>query len=67
MPLLEVHLLAGRTDSAKTELVRELTEAVQRSLGSAPERIQILLTEYPKGHWNVAGEPLQLPGGSAHE
>jgi 4-oxalocrotonate tautomerase len=67
VPLLEVHLLAGRPEAAKAELVRELTAAVRRTLGSAPERIQVLIREYPQGHWNVAGEPLRLAGVSTHE
>ncbi len=67
VPLLEVHLLAGRTDSTNAELVRELTSAVQRALVSAPERMQILPSEYPRGLWRVTGEPLQLAGCPAHE
>lgn len=60
MPILEVHLLSGRPDTVKAELVRELTDAVNRVLGSAPEAIQVLVNEYPDGSWNVAGEPLAL-------
>lgn len=65
MPMLEVHLVAGRSEAVKAGLVRELTDAVQRTLGSDPERIQILLNEYPPGHWNRAGVPLELPGQAA--
>ena len=60
MPLLQVHLLEGRPTAVKAELVRELTEVVERVLGSSSERISVLVTEYAGGDWNVAGEPLRL-------
>lgn len=60
MPLLQVHLLAGRPASVKTSLVEELTEVVHRVLGSDKARISVLLTEYAEGTWNVAGQPLVL-------
>lgn len=64
MPLLQVHLLEGRPPAVKTELVRELTEVVQRVLGSSPERISVLITEYGDGDWNVGGAPLRPSEGA---
>ena len=64
MPLLQVHLLEGRPKAVKAELVRELTAAVERVLGSSSERISVLVTEYADGDWNLAGEPLRLPEGA---
>jgi len=65
VPIVQIHLLGGRSGAAKDTLVRELTAAVERALGSTPERIQVLVTEYAEGDWTVAGEPLTLPEGSA--
>ncbi|GAA1124926.1 tautomerase family protein [Nocardioides aquiterrae] len=67
MPLLQVHLLAGRPPALKAQLVRELTEVVERVLGSSPERVSVLVTEYAEGHWNVGGEPLRLPEAARDE
>lgn len=64
MPLLQVHLLEGRPPAVKAQLVRELTEVVERVLGSSSERISVLVSEYAEGDWNVAGEPLRLPEGA---
>lgn len=64
MPILQIHLLAGRSDATKVELVEELTRAVQRVLGSDPERIQILLSEYGDGQWSKGGKALKLRGGT---
>jgi 4-oxalocrotonate tautomerase family enzyme len=62
MPILQVHLLAGRPQSTKALLVKELTEAVERALGADSERVQVLITEYTEGAWNAGGRPL-VPGG----
>lgn len=64
VPLLQVHLLEGRPPAVKSQLVRELTDVVQRVLGSSRERISVLVSEYSEGDWNVAGEPLSLPEGA---
>ncbi|CUR58814.1 putative enzyme [metagenome] len=61
MPVVEVRLLAGRSVEVKAELAKELTEVVQRHLGSDPQRIQILVTEYEPGTWYAAGESLSAP------
>ena len=61
MPIVEVRLVAGRSDEVKAALVSEVTDAVERTLGSAPERIKVLLSEYPSSHWNQAGVPLVVP------
>ncbi|GAB6986544.1 tautomerase family protein [Nocardioides pyridinolyticus] len=55
MPLLHVHLLAGREPALKAELVRELTDVVHRTLDADPERITVLLTEHGSEDWSVAG------------
>lgn len=62
MPLLQVHLLAGRPAATKAVLVQELTEAVERALGSDSERVQVLITEYDDGAWNAGGRPLVADG-----
>ena len=67
VPLLQVHLLKGRPQTVKAELVRELTDAVERVLGSSSERISVLVTEYSAGEWNVAGVPLDLPTGAVDD
>lgn len=55
-------MVSGRSDEVKAELVRELTDAVMGTLGSAPERVRVLLTEYAPKNINVAGAPIVVPG-----
>jgi phenylpyruvate tautomerase PptA (4-oxalocrotonate tautomerase family) len=42
-------------------LARELTSAVQRVLGSQPDRIHVILSEHAAGEWIVGGQPLSVP------
>ena len=41
MPLIEVHLLEGRTDEQKKALLQAVTEAVHTSIGASLESIRI--------------------------
>ena len=55
MPIIEVHMLEGRTLEQKRELVGQVTEAVCRTLGARPEQVRIILSEMPKEDYAVAG------------
>lgn len=55
MPIIQVHLIEGRSKEIKQQLISEITEAVSRTLGNAPETIRILLNEVPKENWGIAG------------
>ena len=66
MPLLQVHLFEGRDPEVKAELVRELTAVMVRILGSKPERISVLVSEYTEGHWVIGGGPVRRPGSGDH-
>ncbi len=56
MPIIEVHLLEGRTLEQKRELVTQVTGAVCRSVGVQPEQVRIILSEMPKEDYAVAGK-----------
>lgn len=62
MPVIQVYLLEGRSEEVKSTLARELTAAVERSLGSDPERVQVLINSVAGGDWFRAGTALGLPG-----
>ncbi|MDD4365637.1 MAG: 2-hydroxymuconate tautomerase family protein [Synergistales bacterium] len=55
MPILQVHLLQGRTLEQKKRLVKEVTEAVCRSLGTQPEQVRIILSEMAREEYSIAG------------
>ncbi|MDX2095850.1 MAG: 2-hydroxymuconate tautomerase [Alphaproteobacteria bacterium] len=55
MPILHVHMLAGRDVEKKRLLAKRLTETVQEVLGSPPEKIRIILSDMPHDSYAVAG------------
>ncbi|MEU8549351.1 2-hydroxymuconate tautomerase [Streptomyces roseoverticillatus] len=56
MPVISVDMLRGRTDAAKAALARDLTDAFQRTCGSASERIYVIIRDVPEEHWAIGGE-----------
>jgi len=58
MPIVQLHLLEGRSTELKKALISEVTDAVSRTLGSPRESIRVLLNEIPKENWGVAGVPI---------
>ncbi len=55
MPILQIHLLQGRTLEQKKRLVKEVTEAVCRSLDAQPEQVRIILAEMAREEYSIAG------------
>jgi len=58
MPLVDISLLEGRTQDKKEELMREVTDAVMRVLGSPPESVGVILRDVPATQWSKGGETL---------
>lgn len=56
MPLIEVHMLEGRTDEQKKALLEAITKAVHESIGSPLPSIRIWIQEMPKKEYMVAGK-----------
>lgn len=55
MPIIEMHLLEGRTTEQKRRAVAAITAAVTESLGVRPEQVRILITEHGVENFAVAG------------
>lgn len=58
MPMVRIEMLPGRTREQKARAAREITEAMQRTLGAAPEATQIVFVEVEKSDWARAGKLL---------
>ncbi|MEV5380647.1 4-oxalocrotonate tautomerase [Streptosporangium nondiastaticum] len=56
MPVIAVDMLHGRSEAAKAALARELTDAFQRTCGSARERIYVIIRDVTQENWAVGGE-----------
>lgn len=55
MPLVQIHMLKGRTEEQKKRMMAEVTEAIARTLQAPKESIRIAIYELPRNHWSVGG------------
>jgi 4-oxalocrotonate tautomerase len=55
VPLIEVHLLEGRTDEQKKTLLAAITKAVQEAIGSPLETIRVWIEEFTPKDYMAAG------------
>jgi 4-oxalocrotonate tautomerase len=56
MPIIEMHLLEGRTVEQKRKAAAAITAAAVASLGVRPEQVRILITEHGLENFSVAGK-----------
>jgi 4-oxalocrotonate tautomerase len=62
MPIAQLYIIEGRSDEQKETLIREVSEAISRSLDAPIERIRVLITEMPKQHFGIAGQSAKKMG-----
>ena len=55
MPLVEIHLLEGRTDEQKKALLTAVTAAVRDSIGAPLESIRVWVREFTPKDYMIAG------------
>ena len=55
MPIVQINILEGRDDEAKTRLVQNVTSAVAESLDADLKTIRVLINEIPPVHWATGG------------
>ncbi len=48
-------MLEGRTEEQKRALVKEVTEAVSRTVNAPAENVTVFIEEMSKNHYGVAG------------
>lgn len=62
MPVAQINILEGRTDQQKERLIREVSEAISRSLDAPIETVRIIINEMPKQHFGIGGQSAQARG-----
>jgi 4-oxalocrotonate tautomerase len=55
MPLIEIHMLEGRSDAQKKALLASVTAAVQESIGAPIESIRVWIQEFSYPEYMAAG------------
>jgi 4-oxalocrotonate tautomerase len=56
MPFAQISILEGRSDELKAELIREVTDAIHRSIGAPKESVRVAIYEVKKSEWGIGGE-----------
>jgi 4-oxalocrotonate tautomerase len=56
MPIVNIHLMEGRSVEQKRELVDKVTKAVCESINVAPEQVRIILSDMSKNDFSIAGK-----------
>jgi 4-oxalocrotonate tautomerase len=55
MPIIQVHLIEGRTVDQKRKLVAAMTDAVVKSLDVKPEDVKIILEDMARHDYAIGG------------
>ena len=56
MPLIEVHMIEGRSEEQKKVLMEAITRAVHESIGAPLPSIRVWIQEFSSKEFMVAGE-----------
>lgn len=56
MPIAKIEMLAGRSDSTKAEIAKEITATLARHTGASPEHIYVMFSDIEANNWAVSGE-----------
>jgi 4-oxalocrotonate tautomerase len=56
MPIITAHILEGRSREQKTALIRNITEAVVKTLDVPAESVRVILMEMNKDEYGIGGK-----------
>lgn len=56
MPTYHLEILEGRSLEQKKKLVAEITRVTVEVLGSAPEAVDVIITEVKRENWTKGGQ-----------
>ncbi|MDM5196759.1 4-oxalocrotonate tautomerase family protein [Fictibacillus enclensis] len=59
MPLIQIHILEGRSSEDKENLIRDTSDLVAKTLKCPLSTFRVLIQELPKEHWGIAGESVK--------
>lgn len=62
MPIIQIHMIEGRTNEQKEAVIHEVTEAMVRAVGTPKESVRVLINEMPKQHFGIGGESAKAKG-----
>jgi len=57
MPLVRIDMWEGKSEETKEKLIRNVSDAVARSLDISVDHVTVILYDVPKSHWGIKGVP----------
>ncbi|MEK6949001.1 MAG: tautomerase family protein [Nanoarchaeota archaeon] len=58
MPVITIHMLEGRDKEMKKRLIKAVSSSAAEALGIPMDRIDVIISDVPKGDWGKKGEPI---------
>ena len=55
MPYVNIQIIKGASREQKAELVKDVTDSLQRVLGKKPEHTHVVIQEIEESDWGFAG------------
>jgi len=55
LPFVHIEIMEGRPPEKIEALLKNVTEAVSKSLDAPKENVRIIVNEVPKTHWAIGG------------
>ncbi len=62
MAIMQVFLIAGRTDAQKVRLIAALTEAAVASIGVQADAVRVIIKDVPNTDFGLAGKTAESLG-----
>lgn len=59
MPLIQIHIVEGRSPEKKERLIREVSDLVAEVLEAPVESVRVMIQEMSPEHWGIAGESVK--------
>lgn len=56
MPIVQIHMLKGRTTDQKRALVKKVTEVLGETIGAPPHKVRIILSDMEHDMYAIAGQ-----------
>ncbi|MBE0644452.1 MAG: 2-hydroxymuconate tautomerase family protein [Bacteroidetes bacterium] len=56
MPIIVAHILEGRPAELKSQLIRNITETVVRTLNVPAESVRVIVSEMGKDEYGIGGK-----------
>ncbi|ACO77120.1 4-oxalocrotonate tautomerase [Azotobacter vinelandii CA] len=62
MPIMQIHLIEGRSEEQKARLIEGLTRAAVDALDAPVESIRVIISEVPNTDFGIAGQTAKQRG-----